>query len=128
MKYFMVKEIEYEESGERLFQYEGDIKKDDVVVIPNYEDNPVTATVVRLVDSFMALTSHTRVQSIIAKVDMKAYKEKRDNEIKRALVLNKMQDKMSEVQLVEKLKKYAEKDDEMRELFKEYQSLNDVIE
>lgn len=128
MKYFMVKEIEYEESGERLFKYDDDIEINDIVVIPNYEGKPVTAKVTKMVDSFVALTSFNKIQSIIDYVDMKFYNEKQENEMKKSMILNKMQNIISDIQLMEKFKKYADKDEEMQELLEQYKAIEKITD
>lgn len=122
MFYFRLKEYDCDYASSRVFSSDVTLEKESVVVIPDSYGTPTTATVEEKVEEYIALASDYEVEPIICVVDMKAYKKRMNAKNKRAMVLKKMQDKMQEVKLVESLKKYAEKDDVMRTLFKEYEN------
>lgn len=122
MFYFRLKEYDCDYASSRVFSSDVTLEKESVVVIPDSFGTPTTATVEEKVEEYIALASDYEVEPIICVVDMKAYKKRMNAKNKRAMVLKKMQDKMQEVKLVESLKKYAEKDDVMRTLFKEYEN------
>lgn len=122
MFYFRLKEYGCDYASSRVFSSDVTLEKESVVVIPDSYGTPTTATVEEKVEEYIALASDYEVEPIICVVDMKAYKKRMNAKNKRAMVLKKMQDKMQEVKLVESLKKYAEKDDVMRTLFKEYEN------
>lgn len=122
MFYFRLKEYDCDYASSRVFSSDVPLEKESVVVIPDSYGTPTTATVEEKVEEYIALASDYEVEPIICVVDMKAYKKRMNAKNKRAMVLKKMQDKMQEVKLVESLKKYAEKDDVMRTLFKEYEN------
>lgn len=122
MMYFKVREYENDFPNARVFSSNAPIEKESTVVIPDSYGVPITAIVVEKVEEYIALSNDYEVEPIICVVDMKEYKKRLSDKNKKALVLKKMQDKMGEVKLIESLKKYAEKDDSMRALFKEYES------
>lgn len=121
MLYFRVREYESDYVSSRIFSSEVTIEKESVVVVPDSYGTPTTAVISEKVEEYIALSSDNDIEPVICVVDMKAYKQLVSSKNKRSMVLKKMQDKMSEVKLIESLKKCAEKDDEMRALFKEYE-------
>lgn len=121
MYYYKMNSYDKEILG-KIYSSETKLEKEQVVVISDSYDCPVTAYTTERVEEYVALASDYEVEPIITIVDLKEYKKRIEAKNKRALVLKKMQEKMSEVKLIESLKKCAEKDDEMRALFKEFQS------
>ncbi|QIK57026.1 hypothetical protein G7059_03750 [Erysipelothrix sp. HDW6A] len=126
MQYFYVKEIEND--YEHLFEYKGNekIKVDDVVVIPNFQDLPVTAFVTKIVGKYQAHTSKYEREEIIDIVNIKEWNAKRLKEIDNKVMLEKMQSKISEIKMLEQLEKYAGKDPEMLELLNEYKGQGSI--
>lgn len=128
MQYFYVSEIE---SGyERLFEYKGTNKLnvDDVVVIPNFQDLPVTAVITKVVGRYQALTAKSEYEEIIDIVNIKEWNKKRLKEIDNKVMLTKMQEKIGEIKMLEQLEKYAGKDPEMLELLNEYKGQTTIEE
>ena len=122
MFYYKVRMYDEEFACSRIFSNEKPVEKESVVVVPDSYGEPSTAVVAEKVEEYIALSSDFDVEPFICIVDMKAYKARMNAKNKRAMVIKKMQDKMGEVKLIETFKTYAEKDDGMRTLFKEYQS------
>ena len=120
MFYFKVREYDCDFCSESVFSSNQRLPKGSVVVIPNDYNNPTTATIVEKVEEYIALSNKNEIEQIICTVDMNEYKKRLHAKNKKALILRKMQDQLSEVKLIETLKKYSEKDDSMRALMQEY--------
>lgn len=118
MNYFYAESLETETV--HLYQLEGKIEVGDYVVVGNYDNVPVTAKVTELVSKYDALSNNRYVSDIIQVVDLKAWQSKREKEIENKILLTKMQDKVSEIKMLETLEKYAGKDSEMLELLKAF--------
>lgn len=130
MNYFRVRE--FEEDYQRpindccIYKTNKNVKKGDIVVIENpCGQNPITAEVVSdNVSELKALTVRYEIKEVIAVVDMTEYNTKRQKKLQKAVLAEKLKEKMDEVKLVENFRKFSEKDDEMRELFKQFQDMN----
>ncbi|WP_159649779.1 hypothetical protein [Erysipelothrix aquatica] len=118
MKHYIVREIE---SGrEVLCVSEKSLKKDDYIVIASYEDLPVTAVVVETISHYKAIRLNQEPEIIIDTVNVKSWLEQREEEVAKSVLLSKMQNKISEIKMVETLEKYAGRDPEMLSLLNEY--------
>lgn len=126
MFYFIARELEggYNE----LYESNTKVKEGDFVVIPNYEDKPVTAEVVKLVSKFKALSSRELPQEIISVVDMKTWNTKREKELENNILLGKMEDKIKEISMLEKLEKFAGKDPEMLAMLQQFKGQTSLEE
>lgn len=134
MNYFRVRE--FDEDYQRpiqdccIYKSNNEVKKGDIVIIENpCGQNPITAEVVLTNVSIQkALTVRYEIEEVIAVVDMTEYNAKREMKIQKTVLAEKLKDKMDQVKLVESFRKFSEKDDEMRELFKQFQELNNPNE
>lgn len=131
MNYFRVREFNEEEYKRPInecciYKSNHSVKKGDLVVINNpYDTFPITAEIVLAqVDELKALTARYEIEEVIAVVDMNEYNLKRERQIQKSLLAEKMKEKIDEVKLIENFKKFSEKDDDMRELFRQFQALN----
>lgn len=115
MNYFVAKDLV--NGVEDLFYTNRPIVKGDYVVIPNYNDEPITAVVTNIVSRFKALKMNREPEEIIAVVDMKSFNAKREKELDNVILVDKMEKEIKRIQLMEKLEKYAGKDPKMLELF-----------
>ena len=110
-----------------LYESKFEVKKGDVVVVPPfYEDDelPKIAKVTKVLTEIQALTNPMQPIEIIQKVNMSEYILKLEKERDNRILLSKMKEKVSEIQLIEKMKKYANMDKEMASLFNEYNAQN----
>lgn len=126
MIYFYARELEggYNE----LYESNTKVKEGDFVVIPNYEDKPVTAEVLKLVSRYQALSSREQPQEIISVVDMKTWNAKREKELENNILLGKMEDKIKEITMLEKLEKFAGKDQEMLTMLQQFKGQTSLEE
>ena len=120
MKYFIA--TNFDEGIEGIYQCEREIKKNDYVVIPDYDDKPITAKVIKLLSRYEALTSINKPIEIIDIVRMAEYKAKREKELDNHILLERMQSKINEIKLLNNLEKFAGQDAEMMELLKEFKN------
>lgn len=133
MNYFRVRifnEKELNQSIEecKIYKSKSSVKMNDVVVIESpIHDFPITAEVVAIVNERKALTARYHIEEVIAVVDMSEYNMKLEQLLQKEILAEKMKAKMDEVKLMENFKKFSEKDDDMRELFKQYQAINSDI-
>lgn len=128
MNYFRIKDFnneDYEPQECRIYKSTQPVKKGDVVIVESgYGNYPITAeVVVPKVDEIKALTVRYEIEEVIAIVDMSEYNLKREKKLQKEILANRLKEKMDEVKLVENFKKFSEKDDEMRELFRQFQTL-----
>lgn len=114
MRYFIV---EFENGSRDLFYANRTVEKGDFVVVPNYNDDPVTAKVVELISRVKALKMNSEPEPIICWVDMKEFNAKREKELDDLILIEKMEKEIKRIQLIEKLEKYAGKDPKMNELY-----------
>lgn len=80
----------------------------DFVVI-EFNEQLIVAKVKKSVDKLEALTSRCTPREIIQKVEITEYQKRKNNELQRTLLIQQMNDKMSEVKMMEQLKKYSDK-------------------
>lgn len=128
MNYFVAKDLN--NAVESLYFTNRPINKGDYVVIPNYNDEPVTAKVTDLVSRLKALKMNREPEEIISVIDLKSFNAKREKELDDIILLDKMEKEIKRIQLMEKLEKYAGKDPKMLELFNSLNggNSNDVME
>lgn len=122
MLYYQVKEIHNQ--IEVLCCTKIELEKNDVVVIPDYNNEPVTARVQRTVPPYKALVSPIEPIEIIDKVEVKSWESALKKRIENKIIFEKMQSKINEIKTIEQLEKFAGKDDEMAELLRQYRSEN----
>ncbi len=118
MNYFYATDLE--ENFNRLYQTEKPVVKDDYIVVEDFNGTPIIAQIDEMVSYTHALTQQREPQDIIDTVDFGAWKLKRRKEVEKTVLMRKMQDKVSEITLIEKLQKHAGKDTEMADMLKEY--------
>lgn len=124
MFYYQVKEINNQ--VEVLCSSNLKLQKNDVVVIPDYNNEPATARVQKEVPPYKALVSPIEAVEIIDKVQIKEWEAKLKKEVENKVLFEKMQNKINEIKVLEQLEKFAGKDAEMSELLKEYKSHNNI--
>lgn len=107
-----------------LYETETEIKKGDFIVVPNHRDIPVICRVEELLSKYQALSAMYSPTEVICVVNMDDYKAKREKELENRILVDKMKEKMSEVQLLEKFEKYAGKDSHMQELLNQFKGID----
>ncbi|MDE8245114.1 hypothetical protein PT160_07705 [Erysipelothrix rhusiopathiae] len=122
MLYYQVKEIHNQ--IEVLCSTKIELEKNDVVVIPDYSNEPVTARVQRTVPPYKALVSPIEPIEIIDKVEVKSWESALKKRTENKIIFEKMQSKINEIKTIEQLEKFAGKDDEMAELLRQYRNEN----
>lgn len=118
MNYFVA--VEVENGYENVYECNTKIEKGVFVVVANYEDLPVTAKVVKLLSRRQVLTSKTTPMEIISVIDMKSWNAKIERELERAVLFDKMENKIKEISMIEKLEKFAGKNPDMMSLYQEF--------
>lgn len=124
--YVVAREIETDQ--ERLYITDKVLKKDDIIVVPNYEDLPVTAIVIEKISHYQAIRSKQEPETIIDTVNVIGWLAEREKLVDREVLLDKMQKQISEIKMLETLEKYAGKDPSMLELLNEYKGNSTVID
>ena len=125
MKYFIARNVE---NGEQSL-YQSDnarIEKDCYVVVSDYDDVPVTAKVVEIISRHKALTSNFKPIDIIGYVDMSSWLANREKELDSIILIDKMEQEIKRVQLMDKLEKYAGKDPAILELWSQLNGHNNL--
>ena len=79
--------------------------------------------VCRQIDELEVIADNIKAREVIAVVDVSDYAKAKEKKIMKMKILDIMEERSKEVKLVEQMKKYAEKDDSMRELMKQYEAL-----
>lgn len=124
MNYYITEELH---SGyTSLCQGEQKVMVNDFVVVVDFNDKPVTAKVVKLLNRYDALTSSEKPADIICNVDMKAYNDKRTKELDDKILVDNMQAQISEIQMLEKLEKYAGKSPKIQEMLNAYKGMTEL--
>jgi hypothetical protein len=124
MKYLICRDV-YEDYDDSIIYIstEETTEKNDLVVYNGY-NRPSLAKVINFMDELTAITSDYRFEPAIKVVSMKAYMEKRANEIKKAKLVKLMKEQMEIQKLEDTLKKNSECNEEMAKLFAQYKELN----
>lgn len=125
MLYYQVKEIKNEISV--LCSSKIELYPNDVVVIPDYNNDPITGRIEKVVPPYQVLVSPIQPIEIIDKVNIKSWEQKTKKAIENKIIFDKMQAKISEIKTLEQLEKFALKDSEMAELLEQYRSENSEI-
>lgn len=99
------------------------LEKKDIVVL-ELRERFVTARIQNSVEELSALLSDEKPIEIIQKIEIRDYLQKKENKTKRLLLINEMEEKCKEVKLMETLKKYSERDEEMKSLYDSYFKLS----
>ena len=108
-----------------LFKTEVEVKvKDYVVVIDSHTNEPHCVCIEKIINEYDALTKHDYANEVIDIVDMKAFNKRREKEIRRRILLDKMDDEMRNIKALEMLEKYAGKSETMAELHAEFKVLD----
>lgn len=124
--YFLVIEVNEDYGREtKVCSSTVKVKKDDYVVIPNYDDEPTTAKVATLISELEAITKYRYITEIIDVVDMKTYTDKRTAQYKKQVLDDKMQDLITQQKNLDLLEKYAGKNPEMARLLEEFKALDE---
>lgn len=119
--------IPYEEDCVFLCTFECELKKDDCIVIDlGIDVGIVTAFIIRRIEELTALTSQEEIFEALEYVDLTAYRKAKQAEAQANILLRKMQDRMSNVKMIESIRKTSSLDPEMAELFATFQKLNKV--
>ena len=124
MKYLICRDVygDYDDSIIYI-STEENAEKNDLVVYNGY-NRPSLAKVINFMDELTAITSDYHFEPAIKVVSMKAYMEKRANEIKKAKLVKLMKEQMEIQKLEDTLKKNSECNEEMAKLFAQYKELN----
>ena len=124
MKYLICRDV-YEDYDDSIIYIstEETTEKNDLVVYNGY-NRPSLAKVINFMDELTAITSDYHFEPAIKVVSMKAYMEKRANEIKKAKLVKLMKEQMEIQKLEDTLKKNSECNEEMAKLFAQYKELN----
>lgn len=123
MFYFSAR-INYEEDHIGVYSHSDQLKKDTVVVVPIYGDEFAIATVLDPIDELVALTQYQNIEPIISTVDVSGYKKRKEAKVRTLMIQRAMDSKIEQIKMADTLKKFAAKDAEFMELYKEFQSLN----
>ena len=102
---------------------EVEAEKNDLVVFMEY-NSPALARIVKEMDELEAITSDLTWFESLANVSVKKYYEKRKAELEKAKLIKLMKDQIELHSLEEKLKKNAEINPEMADLFNKYKVLS----
>ena len=124
MKYLICRDV-YEDYDDSIIYIstEETTEKNDLVVYNGY-NRPSLAKVINFMDELTAITSDIYFIKSIKVVSMKAYMERRANEIKKAKLVKLMKEQMEIQKLEDTLKKNSECNEEMAKLFAQYKELN----
>ncbi|MDQ0362530.1 hypothetical protein [Breznakia pachnodae] len=124
--YFLAIAVNEEYGSEpRIYSSTKKIKKNDYVVIPNYDEEPITAQVTSLISEIDAITKYRYITDVIDVVDMKAYTDKRTAQYKKQVLNDKMQELITQQKNLDTLEKYAGKNPEMARLLEELKALDE---
>ena len=109
-----------------LVKSEEKVIKKDVVVIEQHEE--FFCVIIREpVDKLDALAEENRngvlARKIVCIVPIANYMEEKEKEYKRQVLEEKMQERLKEVQMKEKLQKYAKGDEALSQLLMEYDTI-----
>ncbi|MEG3039463.1 MAG: hypothetical protein RR788_04095 [Erysipelotrichaceae bacterium] len=96
-------------------------KKDYVVV--EIENEFMVARIKNKVDELEAMLSGANSKEVIQKIEMKEYFVKKENKVKRLLLLSEMEEKCKEVKMLETLKKYSDRDEDMKAMYEQFENL-----
>lgn len=119
--------IPYEEDCVFLCAFERELKKDDCIVIDlGIDVGIVTAFIVRRIEELSALTSQEEIYEALEYVDLSAYRKAKQAEMQSNILLRKMQERMSDVKMIESIRKTSALDPDMAELFATFQKLKKV--
>ena len=128
MFYYEVKDVAREEII-GIVSSESKLEKKTMVVVPDDYGNVVTATIERPVKTIEALSTGYDLEEIICTVDITKWKAGNLAKVKKAQLKRIMNEKMDEIKNRELLEKFANKDNDFKDLLKEYDSLgSDLVE
>ena len=126
--YFLAIEVNEDYDKEaKVYSSATKVKKDDYVVIPNYDNEPITAKVITLISELEAITKYRYIVEIIDIVDMKVYLDKQTSIYKKQVLDDKMQELITQQKNLDMLEKYAGKNPEMARLLEEFKALDKPI-
>ena len=123
MNYLICKDV-YEEYGDIYISTEERVEKNDLVVY-NGNEGPGLAKVLTVMDELAAITSDKYFLDSIKVVSMKAWLESRAREIQKAKLIKLMKEQMEIQKLEDTLKKNAECNTKMADLYAEYKKLSE---
>lgn len=112
--------------GTEKFLCEGDceLRKKDIVAI-EIRGEITTAIIQNSKDELEALLSDETPREIIQKIEVAEYLIKKENKTKKLLLLREMEEKCKEVKLLETLKKYSDRDEDMKMLYNSFEKLGE---
>ncbi len=120
MKYYICEDINDDEVN--YVSAADELEKDDLVVFMNY-NQPCLARVLKEMPELEAITSEYPWEDALTHVCLKEYYEKRKAQLEKARLIKLMKEQMEIHALEEKLKKNAEINPEMRDLFSMYKTI-----
>lgn len=121
MKFYYVCESQ-ENEREYVCCHNAELKTKDFIAI-EVSQHFIIAKVGKRIDELDVLTNNYDAKEVIQAIDVSKYIANKEAKVKRILLMASLEDKCKEVKLLETLKKYSEKDDEMREMFSMFESL-----
>ena len=123
MKYLICKDC-YEEYDNIYISTEEEVEKNDLVVYEG-NDDPGLAKIVNIMDELTAITSDRYFLEAIKVISMKAYLESRAKAIKKAKLIKLMKEQMELQKMEDTLKKNAECNPKMADLYAKYKELSE---
>lgn len=123
MKYLICKDC-CEEYDNIYISTEENAEKGDLVVYDGNE-SPGLAKVINIMDELTAITSDRFFIEAIKVISMKAWLEKRATAIKKAKLVKLMKEQMEIQKMEDTLKKNAECNTKMADLYAEYKKLSE---
>ena len=123
MKYLICKDC-YEEYDNIYISIEEEVEKNDLVVYEG-NDDPGLAKIVNIMDELTAITSDRYFLEAIKVISMKAYLESRAKAIKKAKLIKLMKEQMELQKMEDTLKKNAECNPKMADLYAKYKELSE---
>ena len=123
MKYLICKDC-YEEFDNIYISTEEEAEKNDLVVYEG-NDGPGLAKIVNIMDELTAITSDRYFLEAIKVISMKAYLESRAKAIKKAKLVKLMKEQMELQKMEDTLKKNAECNPKMADLYAKYKELSE---
>ena len=126
MKYLICKDVyaeEYEES-KTFVSTDENVEKADLVVVMDY-NQPRLLKVEGFMDELSAVTSDYYFLDAVKVISMKNYLENRAREVKKAKLVKLMKEQMELQKMEDTLKKNAECNPKMADLYAKYKELSE---
>ncbi|MEG0359269.1 MAG: hypothetical protein RR598_08395 [Anaerorhabdus sp.] len=124
MKYYFeaVSKSYYDEEEVIICFTHEECKKKDLVVL-EMNGNFIIASLQKTLEELDVLVANVRPKEIIQKVEVADYLTRKKNQTRRLLLVQEMEEKCKEVKMMETLKKYSDRDEDMKAMYESFKKL-----